>query len=286
MPWSQSSGQAVAFSGRGDRARFIGATPHILKLKGYIARAAAIDCNVLITGETGTGKEKVAELIHWHSSRRRQPMVCINCAALPENLLEGELFGFERGAFTGALAAYPGKLGLAEGGTVFLDEIFEMSPYMQAKILRVVDTRKIYRLGGKNPSPSTSGSWRPPTRTRKPPWRKGLSAKTCFTVSMSPGSICRPCGSAQLDIPLLLRHFLREMNRRYGRRVENVSPEVMALLLGYGWPGNIRELRSLVEALFINLAFESRCVSLSELPETFSDSEKAWKPPRRKGCRC
>ena len=108
---------------------------------------------MLITGETGTGKEKVAELVHWHSSRRGKPMVCINCAAVPENLLESELFGYERGAFTGAFSTYPGKLALAEGGTVFLDEIFEMSPYMQAKILRAIDTRKIYRLGGRKSIP-------------------------------------------------------------------------------------------------------------------------------------
>jgi DNA-binding NtrC family response regulator len=132
---------------------FVGVSPAILKLKDYLIRAAAMDCNVLITGETGTGKEKVAELVHWHSARRPRPMVCINCAALPENLLESELFGYERGAFTGALSSYPGKLLLAEGGTVFLDEIFEMSPYMQAKILRALDTRKIHRLGGKKAIP-------------------------------------------------------------------------------------------------------------------------------------
>ncbi len=114
----------------------IGETPGIRKIKEYLVRAAATDCNVLITGETGTGKERVAELIHRHSSRREKPLICINCAALPENLLESELFGYERGAFTGASSSYPGKLRLAEGGTVFLDEIFEMSSYMQAKILR------------------------------------------------------------------------------------------------------------------------------------------------------
>ena len=150
---AESSGNQPAFQAGDPGPGFIGETPPMRKIKDYIARAAAIDCNVLITGETGTGKEKVAELIHWQSSRREHPMICINCAALPENLLESELFGYERGAFTGASEPYPGKLRLAEGGTVFLDEIFEMSPFMQAKILRAVDTRKIYRLGGKKSIP-------------------------------------------------------------------------------------------------------------------------------------
>ena len=150
---AESAGNQPASQAGDPRPGFIGVTPPIRKIKDYIARAAAIDCNVLITGETGTGKEKVAELIHWQSSRRGHPMICINCAALPENLLESELFGYERGAFTGALSSYPGKLRLAEGGTIFLDEIFEMSPFMQAKILRAVDTRKIYRLGGKKSIP-------------------------------------------------------------------------------------------------------------------------------------
>jgi len=223
----------------------------------------------LITGETGTGKEKVAELVHWHSSRRGKPMVCINCAALPENLLESELFGYERGAFTGASGAFPGKLGLAEGGTIFLDEIFEMTPYMQAKILRAVDTRRIHRLGGRKSIPLNV---RIVAATNQDPERamaEGVLRPDLFYRLNVARIHLPPLRERLTDLPLLLEHFLQEMNRLYGRRVESFSPEVLALLLGYHWPGNIREVRNLVEALFINLAPQSRCVSLTHLPEAF-----------------
>ena len=280
VPRSQSSDEPSPSQAGETEPTFIGATPHILTLKGYIARAAAIDCNVLITGETGTGKEKVAELIHWHSSRRQEPLVCINCAALPENLLEGELFGYERGAFTGASAAYPGKLGLAEGGTVLLDEIFEMSPFMQAKILRAIDTRRIYRLGGKKSIPLNIRIVAATNQDPEAAMAKGTLRQDLFYRLNVARVHLPPLRERPADIALLLQHFLREMNRRYGRRVESVSPEVMALLLGYGWPGNIRELRSLVEALFINLDPQSRCVSLSDLPETFQRLRKSLEAPQ------
>jgi DNA-binding NtrC family response regulator len=248
---------------------FIGVDPQIINLKSYIVRAAAIDCNVLITGETGTGKEKVAELVHWHSSRRGRPMVCINCAAVPENLLESELFGYERGAFTGAFSAYPGKLALAEGGTIFLDEIFEMTPYMQAKILRAIDTRKIYRLGGRK---SISLNVRIVAATNQDP-EDAMTQGTLRQDLYYRLNVARvhlpPLRERQLDILLLLQHFLQEMNCRYGRRVEKFSPDVITLLLSYSWPGNIREVRNLVEALFINLDPQSRGVSLTHLPEAF-----------------
>lgn len=257
---------------------FIGIAPHILKLKGYIARAAALDCNVLITGETGTGKERVAELIHWHSSRRAKPMIAINCAALPESLLESELFGYERGAFTGALASYPGKLRLAEGGTFFLDEIFDMAPYMQAKILRALDTRKIYSLGGKKSIPLDI---RIVAATNQDPERameQGSLRQDLFYRLNVARIHLPPLRERQIDIPLILQHFLEEMNRRYHRRVEGFSPEVMALLMGYAWPGNIRELRNLVEALYINLP--PRVVSLAHLPESFRPLQEMLERPQ------
>ncbi len=259
---------------------FIGETPALLKIKDYIRRAAATDCNVLITGETGTGKENVAQLLHWHSPRREQPLVCINCAALPENLLESELFGYERGAFTGASEPYPGKLRLAEGGTVFLDEIFEMSPHMQAKLLRALDTRKIYSLGGKKPIPLNlrivaATNQDPEAAMEEHTLRRDLFYRLNVARVNLP-----PLRGRLADVPLLLHHFLREMNRRYGRGVESFSPEVMELLLGYDWPGNIRELRNLVEALFINLEPQSRCVSPEHLPEAFQRLNENSEEPR------
>ena len=125
----------------------VGNSLALREIQGYVGRLAATDCPVLITGETGTGKELVAELIHRHSGRRQKPLVCLNCAALPDSLLESELFGYQRGAFTGAEASNPGKLQQAEGGTVFFDEVGDMSPYAQAKVLRLLESKQVQRLG-------------------------------------------------------------------------------------------------------------------------------------------
>lgn len=252
---------------------FIGLDSRMLEIRSYIARAADLDCNVLITGETGTGKERVAELIHWYSDRRTKPMIALNCAALPENLVESELFGYERGAFTGAQMAYPGKLRLAEGGTFFFDEIFEMSPHMQAKILRALETRKIDSIGGRKSIPLNI---RIVAATNLDPERameQGLLRQDLYYRLNVARIHLPPLRERPTDISLLLQHFVEEMNRRYHRQVEGFDPDVMALLMSYSWPGNIRELRNLVEVLFVNLT--SRVVSMADLPETFLAREKS-----------
>ncbi len=246
---------------------FIGETPRIQQLKQYLIRAAAIDCNVLITGETGTGKERVAELIHALSSRQAKPLVCINCAALPEGLFESELFGYERGAFTGAVRSSPGKLRLAEGGTVFLDEVSEMSPYLQAKILRAIDNQAIYSVGGERQIPLDIRVVAATNQELEEAMEQGTFRKDLFFRLNVARVHLPPLRERREDIPLLLEHYLREMNRRFGRQVEGFSEEVMELLLAYSWPGNIRELKNLVEALFINLP--GRQVSVVDLPESF-----------------
>jgi len=132
---------------------FIGESAAMRKIKAYVQKVAAVDSHVLITGETGTGKELTALSIHEHSARRAKPFIAINCAAIPDGLLESELFGYEKGAFTGAHSAYFGKLKQADGGTVFFDEIGDMSPYAQAKILRAIESKEVYPLGGKRSVP-------------------------------------------------------------------------------------------------------------------------------------
>jgi DNA-binding NtrC family response regulator len=249
----------------GREPAFITSTSGILELKKFLVKAAVTDCNVLITGETGTGKELVAELLHWHSPRRHHPLVCINCAALPDSLLESELFGYERGAFTGAFASYPGKLRLAEGGTVLLDEIFEMSPPMQAKMLRALEFRKIYRLGGRKPIPLNIRYVATTNQDPERAMREGRLRQDLYYRLNVARIHLPPLRNRPADIPLLLKHFLEEMNHRYHRRVEEFSPELMALFLSYAWPGNIRELRNLVEALFINLP--PRVVTLAHIPD-------------------
>jgi DNA-binding NtrC family response regulator len=257
---------------------FVGETPVMRKIRDYVLRAAATDCNVLITGETGTGKERVAELIHRHSDRREKPMICINCAALPENLLESELFGYERGAFTGAHNPYPGKLRLGDGGIIFLDEIFEMTPYMQAKLLRALDSRSIYSLGGKKPIPLNIRIVAATNQDPELAMEQGLLRQDLFFRLNVARVHLPPLRERQMDIPLLLQHFLQEMNQHLGRQVEGFSPEVMELLMGYTWPGNIRELRNLVEALFINLP--ARIVSMVHLPESFQRLKDNLKQPQ------
>jgi DNA-binding NtrC family response regulator len=274
----EARGDKPAVPKEDPEASLIGETPVFRKIKDYVLRAAATDCNVLITGETGTGKEKVAEMIHRYSARRDKPMVCINCAALPENLLESELFGYERGAFTGANNPYPGKLRMAEGGTVFLDEIFEMSSHMQAKLLRALDSRSIYSLGGRTPIPLNI---RIVAATNQNPERaieQGVLRQDLFFRLNVARVHLPPLRERKMDIPLLLEHFLEEMNQRYDRQVESFSPEVMELLLGYVWPGNIRELRNLVEALFINLP--ARVVSMVHLPESFQRLKENLERPQ------
>ncbi len=246
---------------------FIGETSSIRKIKEYLVKVAATNCNVLITGETGTGKERVAELIHWLSSRRENPLICINCAAVPESLMESELFGYERGAFTGASSSYQGKLRLAEGGTVFLDEVFEMGSYMQAKILRAIDRLEIFSLGAKKPIPlniriMAATNMDPERSLEEGTLRRDLYYRLNVARVHLP-----PLRERKADIPLLLNHYIQEMNRRYNRQVEGFTDEAMELLLGYSWPGNIRELKNLVEAMFINLP--SSRVSLLSPPESF-----------------
>jgi transcriptional regulator with PAS, ATPase and Fis domain len=232
-----------------------------------LLKVAPTQSTVLITGETGTGKELAAELIHRNSSRHKKPFVCINCAALPENLVESELFGYERGAFTGAIASKQGKFEQAEGGTVFLDEIGDMSPYAQAKILRAIEIKEVYRLGGKG---SISLNVRVIAATNQDierlvaqeKFRKDLYYR--FNVAMVH---LPPLRDRKEDIPPLLGHYIRELNQRFGREVEGFTQEAMESLLHYDWPGNIRELKNLLEATFINLP--SRKIAFMDLPKQF-----------------
>ena len=237
------------------------------EIKAYILKIATTDSTVLITGETGTGKELAAELIHRNSPRLKEPFVCINCAALPESLVESEMFGYERGAFTGAVALKRGKFELAEGGTVFLDEIGDMSPYAQMKILRTTEKKELYRLGGKG---AISINVRVIGATNRDPeqlieqgnFRKDLYYRLNVARVHLP-----PLRLRKEDIPSLLKHYIRKFNQRFGREVEGFTEEALASLLHYDWPGNVRELKNILEATFINLT--SRKIAFMDLPKTF-----------------
>jgi two-component system response regulator HydG/two-component system response regulator AtoC len=234
-----------------NEVNMIGTSKPLQEIKTALGRIAASNCTVLITGETGTGKELAAEYIHRNSSRRERRFVCINCAAIPDSLLENELFGHSRGAFTGADAMHEGLLMAADGGTVFLDEIGDMSLAAQAKILRVIETKEICRIGA--------------TRTTKLDIRfvaatnqdlEAMAAEGAFRKDLffrlSVAHVHMPALRERMeDLPLLLKHYCREFNPTPGLRLIEFSEDSLRILLKYDWPGNIRELKNLAESLCI-----------------------------------
>ena len=243
----------------------VGTSPRMREIHTYIERVARSDTNVLITGETGTGKELTAEAIHRCSRRGRKALVSINCAAIPDTLLESELFGHEAGAFTGAQSAKEGQLQLADGGTVFFDEIGDMGSYAQAKILRAIEGKPLYRLGGRR---SFAPDIRIIAATNQDLDRAvadGRFRKDLF-YRLNVARIRLPAlRDRREDIPALASHSIRELNRRFDRRVEGVSEDALELLLRYDWPGNVRELRNVLEAMFVDLpAHHVRHIDLPE----------------------
>ncbi|SOE87104.1 regulatory protein, Fis family [Burkholderia sp. YR290] len=242
----------------------VGESARIRQIKAYLPKVAACDCSVLITGETGTGKERVAEAIHFNSSRRNRPLVCINTAALPDTLLESELFGYEKGAFTGASARHEGRLKQADGGTVFLDEIGDMSPFCQAKVLRAIENKEVCPLGGHSRVPvnvrfiaATNHELDPLVADGK--FRKDLYYRLNVVCIRMPALRDRA-----EDIPLLIDHYIRDFSRRCHCEVGGPSAEALAVLTRYDWPGNIRELKNLIEAIFID---PPDTLSVDSLPE-------------------
>jgi DNA-binding NtrC family response regulator len=242
----------------------IGESPSIREIKEKILMIAASDSTVLITGETGTGKEVAADLIHRASPRSRQPFVCVDCAAFPDTLLESELFGYERGAFTGAVMSRPGKFELAGNGTVLLDEIGDMRPHAQAKILRAIETREIYRLGGTRRIPLGARFVAATNQdleglAEKGDFRKDLYYRLNVTRVHMPALRER-----KEDIPSLIQHSIQDLNRRFGREVKGLTPRALTSVFQYEWPGNVRELKNILEAAFVNLP--ARRIDFIDLP--------------------
>ena len=255
-----------------------GDSPKMKAVRAFIARAAANESNVLITGETGTGKELAAELIHRSSPRHARPFISINCAAIPDGLLESELFGYESGAFTGAHAMKEGQLQLAAGGTVFFDEIGDMSVYAQAKILRAIEGKPLYRLGGRR---AVALDIRVVAATNQDldramadgRFRSDLYYRLNVARIQLP-----PLRERAADIPLLVAHTIDHFNARFRRDVTGLTDEALRCLVEYDWPGNVRELRNVIEALFINLPLDARRVI--DLPEDLrSRLAGARRPP-------
>ncbi len=231
--------------------QIVGESEAIKELLRVIAQAAPSNGRVLITGENGTGKELVARSIHQQSLRSGGPFVEVNCAAIPEELIESELFGHAKGSFTGATASRKGKFEIADGGTLFLDEIGDMTLKTQAKVLRALQEQKIEPVGG---SASVTVDVRVIAATNKnledEIRRSTFRDDLYFRLNVIPIHVL-PLRERRSDIPMLVRHFSRGYAAEYGRHIKDYSPAAMEMLVGHDWPGNVRELRNMVERLVI-----------------------------------
>jgi DNA-binding NtrC family response regulator len=229
-----------------------------------IERVAPTDSSVLILGESGTGKELVARAIHEHSLRAERPFVPIHCGALPREVLESELFGHEKGAFTGAVAAKPGLVELADGGTLLLDEIGEMEPDSQVKLLRALETGTFFRVGGTRPRRVDVRIVAATNRDlKRAVAEERFREDLYYRLNVIPITL-PPLRDRREDLPLLVDHFLQELSVSLNRRIDGLSADAMKLLVSHDWPGNVRELRNMVERLVIMTAGQT--IEPADLP--------------------
>jgi len=229
----------------------IGSSPAMQRLREMIARVAPTDSRVLISGESGTGKELVAAAIHAGGPRRDQPFVRVNCAALPRDLVESEMFGHERGAFTGASERRIGRFELAHRGTLLLDEVGDLGPEAQAKLLRAIEAREIERLGGTKPIPVDVRIIAATNKALQKAAREGsFREDLLFRLNVIPIDV-PPLRERPGDIPALVAHFVSLFRVRTGRASSEWSPEAISQLQRHSWPGNVRELANIVERLVI-----------------------------------
>lgn len=233
------------------RWRLIGESEKMRSLRSQIEIAARSSSRVLITGESGSGKELVARLLHGLSNRASKPFIEVNCAAIPQELIESEMFGHEKGSFTGAFERKKGKFELADGGTLFLDEIGDMSLQTQAKVLRVIETQEFQRVGGNanikvDVRIIAATNKDLPTEVRKGTFREDLF----FRLNVIPISV-PPLRERKEDIPLLVDYFIKTISEEYGQRPKEITPEAIRRLQNHEWPGNVRELRNTLERLLI-----------------------------------
>jgi Nif-specific regulatory protein len=254
-----------------DFRNIVGTSKEMRDVYEQIAQVAPSGATVLIRGESGTGKELVAHAIHYNSPRSSKPFVKVNCAALPESLIESELFGHEKGAFTGAVARKRGRFELAEGGTLFLDEIGDLSPAMQVKLLRALQEREFERVGG--------------TETIKVNVRLITATNVDLEQAVSDGRFrsdlyyrlnvfsiyLPPLRERKTDILLLADHFLEKYGRQNGKRIKRISTPAIDMLMSYHWPGNVRELENVVERA--TLVCEGNVIHGYQLPPTLQTAE-------------
>jgi Nif-specific regulatory protein len=243
----------------------VGASPRMREVYQFIGKVAGADSTVLIRGESGTGKELAARAIHFNSRRAAKPFVAINCAALTETLLESELFGHEKGAFTGATALKKGRLEVAQGGTVFLDEIGEMAPALQSKLLRVLQEHEFERVGGARTIKADIRLIAATNRNLEQAIKEGRFREDLYYRL---NVICLnlpPLRERREDITALAHYFAAKYSQKCKRKVVGVSPEAMSCLMNYDWPGNVREFENAIERAVV--LGSSEIIKVEDLPE-------------------
>ncbi|MBS3819604.1 sigma-54-dependent Fis family transcriptional regulator, partial [bacterium] len=250
----------------------IGKSKAMKEIFKLIEKVAGTDSTVLITGESGTGKEMAARAVHYQSHRRDHHFVSINCGALPENLLESELFGHVKGAFTGAVAHKKGMFEVAEKGTLFLDEIGEMSPWTQVKFTRALQEKKIRRVGGTEEIPVDVRIIAASNQDLKKKIKEGSFREDLFYRLNVVSFEMPPLRKRKEDIPVLVSHFLPKYCQKIGRKMKRMAPEAMNCLEHYPWPGNVRELENMVERV---VAIEEReTITRESLPEELHSAQE------------
>ncbi len=249
----------------------IGNSPPISRVLDMIKQVAPTDATALVTGGSGTGKELIASAIHTNSKRKDKPFIKVHCAALPENLLESELFGHEKGAFTGAIARKRGRFELADGGTIFLDEIGEISPVVQVKLLRVLQEQEFERLGGEETLKvniriiaATNKNLRAEVEAGR--FREDLFFRLNVINIHIPELKERPA-----DIPLLANFFMREFSKKHSKKIDEITTGAMKLLEKYDWPGNVRELQNVIENAVVLL--RDKVIDINNLPDNIREFE-------------
>lgn len=268
LQWLEQENQRLMTEIRQEQS-LVGESPRMKEIFQFVARVAPSDSTVLIEGESGTGKELAARALHRNSHRAGKAFVAINCAAIPETLLESELFGHERGAFTGASVQKKGRLEVADGGVVFLDEIGELAPTLQVKLLRVLQEREIERVGGTHPIKIDIRLIAATNRDLGEATRKGEFRQDLYYRLNVVNLTMPPLRERKEDIPMLTRHFVQKHAKRCKVKPKPVSREAMAALVNYEWPGNVRELENAIERALV--MGSSDMLLLEDLPESLME---------------
>lgn len=268
LQWLEQENQRLMTEIRQEQS-LVGESPRMKEIFQFVARVAPSDSTVLIEGESGTGKELAARALHRNSHRAGKAFVAINCAAIPETLLESELFGHERGAFTGASVQKKGRLEVADGGVVFLDEIGELAPTLQVKLLRVLQEREIERVGGTHPIKIDIRLIAATNRDLSEAARKGEFRQDLYYRLNVVNLTMPPLRERKEDIPMLTRHFVQKHAKRCKVKSKPVSREAMAALVNYDWPGNVRELENAIERALV--MGSSDMLLLEDLPESLME---------------